>query len=250
MATRGTPRATYPWRPSAKQLKKSYEVRLAAQFGNDRAKEKLAAYNRQVKERKMEANMTEWEIDGRKFNRYKMMDFLVTRIANGESLPQVCGDPGMPSMLLVYSWFDNHPEFSKAMQRAEEVRGHLLGEQALLVATGTDRVNVSADKLKFEALSKAAARSNIRYQDKQVVQQQDEYANMTEEQVRQRIIRMVEANPALAEVVAKHPSLPEIGLLDVSSETLPDGLDQTGTHDEGSSEQTQEETLDRFDGLE
>lgn len=231
MVTKGTPAHKYKWRPSKGQLKKSYEVRLAAQFGGERAKEKLSAYNRQVKERKMEANQTEWVLDGKPFNRYKMMDYIITRVANGEPLTAICDEDGMPSMLLVYSWFDNHPEFMKAMQRAEEVRGHRLGEEALRVATGTDRVNVAADKLKYEALSKAAARANQRFQDRIVQQNIDEYANMTEEQIRQRISRMLEANPTLAEVVARHPSGPEIPMLDVSSEPLSLDCAQTETLD-------------------
>ena len=187
----------------------------------------------------MEANQVEWVIDGKPFNRYKMMDYIVTRVANGEALTVICDEEGMPSMLLVYSWFDNHPEFMKAMQRAEEVRGHRLGEEALRVATSTDRVNVAADKLKFEALSKAAARTNLRFQDKQVVQQQDEFASMTEEQIRQRIARMLQANPTLAEVVATSPIAQET-LSPLPSSDLPTlDCEQIETPDEADSSPTQ-----------
>ena len=197
MATAGTPRRVYPYKTAPKDKAKSYELRLAAQFGDSRAKNKLQAYNRRIKERKMEANKTEWVIDGKSFNRYKMMEFLVSRIANGESLPAVCEPEEMPSMLEVYSWRDNHPEFAIALLRAEEVRGHILGDQALQIALDTDRENVGADKLKYEALSKAAARTNRMFQDKVVQEVKDEYANLTEEQIRDRIARMVAANPSL-----------------------------------------------------
>lgn len=221
MATKGSPRLKYPFKPSEKEKKKSYEVRLAAQFGDEKAKGKLAAYNRRIKERKMEANNVEWVVDGRKFNRYKIMDFIVARVANGESLPQVCESEQMPSMLEVYSWFSNHPDFEKAYKQAEEVRGHLLGEQALKIALDTDRENVQADKLKFEALSKAAARNNTRFQDKQVIEQKDEYANMTPEQIRNRIGRMIQADPSLADSLAalsNRPDVPEIEVPSLASE--------------------------------
>ncbi len=214
MASKGTPRLEYPYKTSPKDKAKSYELRLAAQFGDARAKGKLQAYNRRIKERRMEANKVDWVIDGKSFNRYKMMDFLVSRIANGESLPSVCESEAMPSMLEVYSWRDNHPEFAVALLRAEEVRGHMLGERALEVALSTDRENVGADKLKYEALSKAAARTNRMFQDKVVNEIKDEYANLTEEQLRDRVNRMIAANPSLvssiqstqAGALSAHPS--------------------------------------------
>ncbi len=201
MVTKGTPSHKYPYRTSAKDKKKSYEVRLAAQFGDRKAHERLAAYNRRRKERKMEASKIEWEVDGLKFNRYRMMDFIVSRVANGEPLDEVCGPEQMPSMLEVYSWMDNHPAFATALRRAEEVRGHRLGEEALRIALATDRENVAADKLKFEALSKAAARTNARFQDKQIQVQQDEYSNMTADQIKDRVRRMIEASPELRSVL-------------------------------------------------
>ena len=229
----------YPYHVNKKDLAKSYEVRLAAQFGDAKAKSKLQAYKRRAKERKMEASKTEWSVDGRVFNRYRMMDYIVTRVSNGESLPQVCEKEEMPSMLQVYQWFNNHPDFEKAYKQAEEVRGHLLGEQALLVAMDTDRENVAADKLKFEALSKAAARTNLRFQDKQVQVQQDEYGAMTADQIRQRIGRMLEADPSLLSSLGSgHDSLSmrpsSEGMLELLPEPelpMQDPV-ETQTHDE------------------
>ena len=146
----------------------------------------------------MEANKSEWHVEGRSFNRYKMCDFIVTRVANGESLTRVCASEDMPSMLEVYGWFDEHPDFEKAYRRAEEVRGHMLGEEALQTARDTDRENVAADKLKFEALSKAAARSNQRFQDKVVSKIEDEFANLSADQIKDRIQRILQTNPDLA----------------------------------------------------
>lgn len=209
MVTKGTPADKFKYRTSPKDKAKSYELRLSAQFGDARAKGKLQAYNRRIKERKMEASKVDWVIEGKTFNRYGMMEFLVSRIANGESLPSVCESEAMPSMLEVYSWRDNHPEFAVALLRAEEVRGHMLGERALEVALSTDRENVGADKLKYEALSKAAARTNRMFQDRQVVEQKDEYANLTEEQLRDRVTRLLAANPSFSALAANQNMLHE-----------------------------------------
>lgn len=211
MVTKGSPSHRYKWRTSPKQLEKSYQVRLEAQFGDAKAKARLAAYNKRILERKMEANEIEWQVDGRKFNRYRMMDYIVNRVSNGEPLPLVCDQKGMPSMQVVYAWYDNHPEFERDMRRADEIRGHRLGEEAIRIALETDRENVAADKLKVETLGKAAARMNSRFQDKQINVAQDEYANMTMDQLKARIIRMVEANPTLLSSVPGHPALGNLG---------------------------------------
>lgn len=211
MASAGSPSRKYPFHVPPKVKAKGIEIRLAAQFGDARAKGKLQAYNRRIKERKMEANKSEWKVEGHCFNRYKMMDFIVSRVANGESLPKVCESEEMPSMLIVYGWFDEHPDFEKAYRRSEEVRGHLLGEEALQTALDTDRENVVADKLKFDALSKAAARSNQRFQDKVVTKIEDEFANLSETQIREKIARILSSNPELASLVPAGLSLSQPG---------------------------------------
>jgi hypothetical protein len=197
MASKGSPREKYPYKTDPKMKKKSYEIRLAAQFGDAASKKRLASYNRQRRERMLEANNKDWMVDGRAYNRYNIMDVIVTRVAAGESLPHVCDHNGMPSILTVYSWFKNHPNFEKAMVDAEAVRAHILGEKALEIAMDTDRENVAADKLKVETLSKFAARGNARFQDKQTIQTVDEYSTMTEQQIKDRIQALLRANPEL-----------------------------------------------------
>lgn len=204
MTTKGTPSYRYKYRTSIKDLKKSYEVRLAAQFGGPRAKQRLAAYNRSIKERRMAEGDIQYRVDGRIFSIYQMMEYIVSQVSSGESLPIVCDTTGMPSMHTVYSWFDNHPEFERDYYRAEEIRGHRMGEEALEIAKGSDRVNVNAQKLQVETLSKFAARANRRFQDKQVIEKPDELAGASVEQLRSRIARMLEASPELASTVLAH----------------------------------------------
>ena len=197
MTTKGTPSHTYKFHASKKQLKRSYEVRLAAQFGGSKEKRRLRNYNRMQKERKMEPGRERWVVNGQEFNRYAMMEYIVAQTAAGELLSDICKGARMPTMLQVYSWFDNHPEFETQFRRAERARGHLLGDEVERTAKNTDRENVSADKLKCEILGKAAARLNERFQDKAVVQNKDDYSALTADQIKERILRMAEGNPEL-----------------------------------------------------
>lgn len=207
MATSGTPSHRYKWRTSPKDLKKSYEVRLSAQFGGHDAQRRLDNYNRMIRERKMAERGLQYVVNGKAFTIYQMMEYIIAQVSSGESLPDVCNDPGMPDMKTIYSWFDNHPEFERDYYRAEEIRGHRMGEEALEVARRADRVNVNAQKLTVETLSKFAARSNRRFQDKQVIEKPDEFANLTIDQIHARIARMLEANPSLAGALGNHPLL-------------------------------------------
>lgn len=198
MSTKGTPANKYKFKTPPDMLKRSYELRLTAQFGDRKAKDKLAAYNRRRKERMLEAGNKEWFINGKNRNRYWVMESIVTEVSAGTSLKVICSDDQYPTMQQVYSWFKMHPDFKKAYEEAEEVRGHLLGEQALEIALKTDRENVQADKLKIETLSKFAARANTRFQDKQVTQNVDELATMSTEQIRARLQALYRANPELS----------------------------------------------------
>ena len=187
----------------------------------------------------MEAGQIEWVVDGRKFNRYRMMEYIAVQVSMGDSLPEVCERIGMPDMRTVYSWFDNHPEFEREMRRAEEIRGHRLGERALRIAEATDRENVAADKLRVETLSKAAARTNTRFQDKQLTQVVDEFANLSVDQLKARVMRMLQANPDLADTIAHQtlsgPDVPEIDVQPDELETPTLGCDQSDTPDEADS---------------
>ena len=130
----------------------------------------------------------------------------------------------------VYSWFSNHPDFEKDYEKAEEIRGHRMGERAIEIASGTDRENVAADKLKVETLLKAAARANRRFQDKQVTQVVDEYERMNADQVRLQIVKMIEANPSLlASLPQAHQDALGTSLPALSSEPLTLDPEETDT---------------------
>jgi len=197
----------------------------------------------------MEFRDMEWAINGRIFKISQMQEYIFTQVAAGDPLNEICDRPGMPSMEMVYSWEDNYPEFARDMARATEIRGHRLGEEAIKIARETDRVNVNADKLRVETLSKAAARMNARFQDKQVIEKPDELAQMTMEQLQARISRMIQANPHLASVISGLPTLGHQGgqespepltVLPESSECLP----SVQTHSAAVPEPTDEHPLE------
>lgn len=201
MAEKDSPSIKYKWRTPPKEKEKSYTLRMNALTGGNLAKGRLAAYNRRIKERKMKANKVEWQVEGKNFNRYRMMEYIVAQTANGDLLSAICEPESMPSMLEVYSWFSEHPAFEKEFKIAEMVRGHRLGDEVEEIARGTDRENVAADKLKTEVLSKAAARLNARFQDKQLVETKDEYSGLSEDQLKNRIRLMLQSNPDLQAMI-------------------------------------------------
>lgn len=221
---------SYKFKVSPKQLKKSYDLRMAALGGDRLAKGRLEAYKKRMKEQRKMAYAQEWIVDGLILNRQKMMQYIVAQVSMGNSLPEICDVRGMPSMQEVYSWFDNHPDFLKDYDRAEEIRGHRMGEKAIEIAKDTDRENVSADKLKVETLLKAAARANKRYQEKQIVETRDEYASMSPDQVRARVRAMLEADPSLlASLPQAHQDALGTSLPALSSEALTLDPEETDT---------------------
>ena len=163
----------------------------------------------------MQADEKGWMLMDKPCDRYTMMDYIVSQVANGTLLSDVCKKGEMPSVLQVYSWFDNHPAFKNAMDRAELVRGHLLGDEVERIAKATDRENVAADKLKTDVLGKAAARLNPKFQDKVVQEVKDPYAHMTTDQLREKIRLMLQADPSLADTLPEAISMSQVEPIDV-----------------------------------
>lgn len=142
-----------------------------------------------------------WHIDDKGYDRYDMMALLIHLVSEGFGLVEICDDGDFPSLHEVRSWYGNHPSFQRDLEEAEKTRGEILGENALQLALASTNHTVAADKLKYEALSKAAARLNDKYQDKQVVKTEDATSRMTDEQIRERLRSIMEANPDLASVI-------------------------------------------------
>lgn len=87
------------------------------------------------------------------------------RIADGESLRQICEEPGMPNRSTVRQWLAVHPEFHAQYARAREEQGDAYAERAIHEAlTASD---AQMGRLRMDALKWAAGKlAPKRYGDK------------------------------------------------------------------------------------
>jgi len=146
-----------------------------------------------------------WDLgDGVKLNRYEVMEAIVILVGEGISLPDLCAQDNYPTLAETRSWFKRHPDFQHALKEAQVDRGHILGEQALLeVMNTTDVAETPLAKLKHEALSKAAARLNNDFKEKQQIQIEDVTDRMTEDQIIARIKALSTQFPELKTLSVK-----------------------------------------------
>lgn len=163
----------------------------------------LTKLRKKMSNKRAKADEVLWHVDGKGYDRYDMMALLVHLVSEGYSLVELCEDGDFPSLMEVRSWMPNHPSFERDLLEAEKIRGEILGEQALRIAIDPEDRNPQSNKLRYEALSKAAARLNARYQDKQIIQTEDKTNHMTEEQIAERLRAMMEASPELAEIISQ-----------------------------------------------
>ncbi len=161
----------------------------------------MTKLRKKMSNKRAKAEEVLWRIDGKGYDRYEMMALLVHLVSEGYSLVELCEDNDFPGLMEARSWMPNHPSFERDLLEAEKIRGEILGEEALRIAVAPEDRNPQSNKLRYEALSKAAARLNSRYQDKQVVQTEDKTNQLTEEQTIERLRAMMDANPELAEII-------------------------------------------------
>ena len=144
------------------QNQKERTQRYRAMFKDDPVQRAMmqTKLRKKMEAKRAKAEEVLWTIDGKGHDRYDMMNLLVHLVSEGYSLVEICEDNDFPSLMEVRSWMPNHPSFERDFLDAEKIRGEILGEQALRVAMDSTGHTVAADKLRYEALSKAAARLN------------------------------------------------------------------------------------------
>lgn len=54
---------------------------------------------------------------------------IAERIANGETLTEICKEPGMPDRVNVWRWAQRDPEIAKALAEARAISAHVLEEE-------------------------------------------------------------------------------------------------------------------------
>ncbi|MBS0364056.1 MAG: hypothetical protein JSR98_22000 [Proteobacteria bacterium] len=83
---------------------------------------------------------------------------ICARLANGESLVAICGDPDMPCAGTVYGWVARHPAFQDAYVAARMMQADYLLDEAREVALGATPKSVWADRLRFDTIRWMTAR--------------------------------------------------------------------------------------------
>ena len=145
-----------------------------------------------------------WDVgQDHKLNRYEMMEMLVVLVGEGYSLPAICKDPSMPTLAEVRAWGKRHPDFTAALKDANETRGMIMGEQALNEVMDHDPSETGAAKLKFEALTKTAARLNNEFKEKAVIQVEDITEHWTEDQIKERLELLMKNCPDIKTLADK-----------------------------------------------
>ena len=67
----------------------------------------------------------------------EVVDAICARIAEGQSLRQVCRDDEMPSISAVLAWLNKYPEFQTQYARAKEASADALADEILDIANNT-----------------------------------------------------------------------------------------------------------------
>lgn len=85
-------------------------------------------------------------------------DLICERIAEGESLRQICEDEGMPHRVTVLRWLDSNGGFAAKYARARELQGDVMDEKILAVADECTNENAQAARVKIDAYKWRAAK--------------------------------------------------------------------------------------------
>lgn len=68
----------------------------------------------------------------------QVMDEIVTRMTEGESLRSICRDPHMPSFVSIFKWEQKNPFFAEALDKARINGTHYLAGECLEIADRAD----------------------------------------------------------------------------------------------------------------
>src|SRR5260370_24066681 len=80
------------------------------------------------------------------------------RIAEGQSVAEICASPDMPSQQSVYTWLRNDEDFLERYARARDAQADKLFKECLEIADKATPENVSVARLQVDTRKWAAAR--------------------------------------------------------------------------------------------
>ena len=179
----------YTHKLTPEQLSKLRKHQFALRFGKDKSKAKmeLNKHKATLTRLRRDAQADSWEINGISHKRQDIMFKTLDWITDGNTLKMFCEQPGAPSVGTIYKWFKNHPEFEKDYRMAEESAAHIMADKALTdVLNLTDKEEVPAAKLKYDALTRRAAQMSQKFQDKQVFRQEEDIKSISDDELKRR----------------------------------------------------------------
>lgn len=115
------------------------------------------------------------------YNRDKIMPVILDRMANGESLANICREEGMPPPSLIFHWIAKEPLFAESYRHARDTMADVLFDQCLAIAddsagdvltntqTGeitVNHANIARAKLRIETRFRIAGKISPKYADK------------------------------------------------------------------------------------
>ena len=87
----------------------------------------------------------------------EIVDKILGRIGDGESLRAVCADKGMPNRATVFRWIARYPEFRDLYGFAREWQAHCLAGDVIEIANDS-RTDIAGGRLRINALKCRIAR--------------------------------------------------------------------------------------------
>ena len=76
----------------------------------------------------------------------QLADTICSRIAEGESLREICKDDDMPERVTIYRWLQADPDFCNHYTRAREDQADTLADEIMAIADETPDLNPILDK--------------------------------------------------------------------------------------------------------
>ena len=80
----------------------------------------------------------------------KIVKEICKRLADGESLLQICRDDHMPTNMTVYNWLQKYDVFFDSYTRAREMQGH--AHAAMAIEAATKAKDAGLGRLAYDAL--------------------------------------------------------------------------------------------------
>ncbi len=80
-----------------------------------------------------------------------LIEIIVSRLCDGESLRQICADPGMPSRHTVMRWQESNPDFATKCARAREWQADYMDDLVMETAKACTPESAPADRVKISA---------------------------------------------------------------------------------------------------